>query len=249
MTKCGTGASASRHRLIAIAALALIAAGCGGGGGGGGQAQPQSKAPPPAPTQPPADDPQPEVPGNTPPTIHATPPLEVVAGTSYSVIPEALDPDGDALAFSIENRPAWAQFSTVTGELSGSPSSADVGTYADITISVSDGKTTVALPAFTVSVAAPGPAPAGNAAQVATLQWDIPTQALDGVASGELAGFRIHYGASPDMLVETIEVPNPGLSSYAITDLPPGTYYFAVRTVTASGEQSPLSNVIEMTIG
>jgi hypothetical protein len=164
--------------------------------------------------------------------------LEATAGSPYSLTPAAVDPDGDALAFSIENRPEWAAFSTVTGELSGTP--AGVGRYADITISVSDGYTTATLPPFTVMVSPLATAPE----QSVELQWEVPTQTLAGALLGELAGFRIHYGRSADMLSETIELQTPGLASYVIDDLPAGTYYFAVRAVSTSGSQSPLSNVI-----
>ncbi|NIS31701.1 MAG: hypothetical protein GWO04_17900, partial [Actinobacteria bacterium] len=72
----------------------------------------------------------------------------------------ASDADGDSLSFSIAGRPAWASFSSATGALTGTPVSADVGTYADIRISVSDGQATAALPAFTIEVAsAPNRAP------------------------------------------------------------------------------------------
>ena len=72
---------------------------------------------------------------------------------------------------------------------------------------------------------------------------------MDGQPIGDLAGFRIHYGKSEQVLAQTIEVQNPGVASYVLDHLPAGTYYFAVRAITTSGTQSPLSNVITKVIG
>lgn len=89
---------------------------------------------------------------NTAPSISGTPATTVVAGSAYSFTPTATDTDGDALTYSIHNPPAWASFNTSTGQLSGSPASSDVGTDSNITISVSDGHASAALPAFSISV-------------------------------------------------------------------------------------------------
>ena len=75
------------------------------------------------------------------------------AGTAYSFTPTATDADNDPLTFSALNVPSWATFNTTTHVLSGTPTAA--GTYSGITISVSDGKSTVSLTAFTIVVSAP----------------------------------------------------------------------------------------------
>jgi hypothetical protein len=92
---------------------------------------------------------------NRAPSISGTPTVSVVAGTAYTFRPTASDPDGNALTFSIRNRPAWASFSAADGTLSGTPLVANVGTFADINISVSDGQSAVALPAFSIVVTPP----------------------------------------------------------------------------------------------
>ena len=76
------------------------------------------------------------------------------AGTAYTFTPAASDPDGDKLTFSVSNRPSWLSFSSSTGTLSGTPGAANVGTYSNIVISVSDGMTSAALPAFSIQVTA-----------------------------------------------------------------------------------------------
>ena len=91
-------------------------------------------------------------PVNHPPTISGQPPTSVRAGLIYTFTPSASDPDGDKLTFSIANRPAWLTFSSTNGTLSGTPVAANVGSYTGIVISVSDGMTSAALPAFSIQV-------------------------------------------------------------------------------------------------
>ena len=89
---------------------------------------------------------------NRAPTISGTPPASVVAGQTYSFRPTASDADGDTLAFTIQNKPSWATFSTTTGRLSGAPTSSLARTYGNIIIRVSDGNLSTSLPAFSVTV-------------------------------------------------------------------------------------------------
>jgi hypothetical protein len=96
---------------------------------------------------------------NAAPSISGTPPGSILQGVSYSFAPTASDPNGDALIFSIANRPGWASFNTSTGRLSGTPTAANVGTYSNIAISVSDGAFSTSLPAFSIVVTAPNSAP------------------------------------------------------------------------------------------
>jgi putative Ig domain-containing protein len=91
---------------------------------------------------------------NRAPTISGTPPAAVTAGQAYMFKPAAADADKNTLGFSIANKPVWATFSSVTGQLSGTPTSTHVGSYANVLISVSDGKANAALAPFTINVAA-----------------------------------------------------------------------------------------------
>lgn len=85
-------------------------------------------------------------------TITGAPANSVAVGATYSFVPTAYDEDGDTVVFSIVNKPAWATFNSGTGELSGTPTEASVGTTTGIVISFSDGPTTVSLPAFSINV-------------------------------------------------------------------------------------------------
>src|SRR5207237_673707 len=93
------------------------------------------------------------------PVIGGTPSTNLVAGASYSFTPTASDPDGDALTFSVANRPSWASFSNTTGQLSGTATTGNVGIFSGIVISVSDGTLTSSLPAFAIAVSAPANPP------------------------------------------------------------------------------------------
>lgn len=180
-------------------------------------------------------------PANDPPTISGTPPTSVNANAAYNFQPAASDPDGDTLRFIITNAPAWATFNTTNGKLSGTPSAADAGTYANIGISVTDEKETTALPAFTITVAQPT---VGNA----TLSWTPPLENTDGSTLMDLAGFRILYGTSASALNQMITVNNPGTATYVVTGLASGQWHFAVKAYSASGTESDLTPVKSKTI-
>jgi hypothetical protein len=98
-------------------------------------------------------------------TIRGTPATSVPAAKYYNFQPAGSDSQHRALRFSIVNKPAWAGFDTAWGRLYGSTIPANVGTYRNIVISVSDGQYTAALPAFSITVtplADPGPVISGS---------------------------------------------------------------------------------------
>lgn len=75
---------------------------------------------------------------NLPPAIAGSPSDSVNTGEMYDFIPSASDPNGDILHFAITNKPGWAGFSEVTGELQGVPGKEDSGFHGPITITVRD---------------------------------------------------------------------------------------------------------------
>ncbi|WP_323814972.1 putative Ig domain-containing protein [Cellvibrio sp. NN19] len=90
---------------------------------------------------------------NAEPVISGTPTLSIDMDTLYSFAPVASDLDiADVLSFTISNKPAWAMFDAITGELTGTPTEADVGVFANIIITVSDGVLSASLPAFNLEV-------------------------------------------------------------------------------------------------
>ena len=178
----------------------------------------------------------PSAPPSAPPTISGTPATTDTVGTAYAFTPTASDTNGAALSFSVQNEPAWATFSIANGTLSGTPAAANVGTFSNIVISVSNGQTSVSLPAFSITVSQP--ATSGSA----TLAWTAPTTNTNGTALTDLAGYHIYYGTSPSAMSTVIDIANPGTTSYTISSLASGTWYFTVNDYTTSGMESALSN-------
>jgi hypothetical protein len=173
----------------------------------------------------------------TPPTISGQPATSVQAGSAYTFTPTATVSAGKTLMFSIQNKPSWATFSISTGQLSGTPASGDVGTDAGIAITVSDGSLSASLPAFTVTVTAQ---PTTNG--TATVSWAAPTMNTDGSALTNLAGYVIYYGTSQTNLSQSAQVSGGGVTSYTLTGLTSGTWYFAVAAYTSTGTQSAPSS-------
>jgi hypothetical protein len=158
----------------------------------------------------------------------------VLENSFYEFVPSASDPDGDALTFTINNGPGWADFDPTTGALYGTPGAADVGHYSAIQIAVSDGLSTAELSAFDIDVTS-------TTLASVTLQWQPPTENTDGTPLTDLAGYRIYYGVAPAELSSLIELPNPGLTSYVVEALTPDTWYFAMTAVNDRGQESDLS--------
>ena len=89
---------------------------------------------------------------NSIPVISGIPDTLIYEGGSYSFTPDVIDHDGDRLSFSVSGAPIWSYFDTTTGTLSGTPGFDDADIYPNIEISVSDGKDTATLDAFSIEV-------------------------------------------------------------------------------------------------
>jgi hypothetical protein len=223
-----------RGGLVALTMTTIISAGCGGGGGGGSASAANSSS---------------SAGGNAAPTISGSPATQASVGSVYTLAPQATDADGDTLAFSIENKPTWAQFNTANGQLTGTPTAQE--STSNIVITVSDGKASASLPAFAITVGTASSASPGSSAPSGpgvALSWNVPTRTVDGETLQDLSGYRIHYGTNQNALVNSIEIQSSGSNNFSVQNLRPGTYYFAVRAVAANGAESELSNVISRTV-
>ncbi len=167
-----------------------------------------------------------------PPVISGTPPTSVMVGSGYAFQPTASDPAGKLLSFSVQNKPAWASFSIASGQLDGTPSSTQTGTYGNIVISASDGTAASALPAFSITVTSPPPTTGS-----AVLALTPPTQNSDGSALTDLAGMRVYYGTSASSLTQVLDLPGAVATSYTLSNLASGTWYFAATAYTSSGQE------------
>lgn len=181
-------------------------------------------------------------PTNTAPTISGTAASAVDAGKAYAFTPTANDANGDALAFSISGKPTWGIFSTATGSLTGTPTTAQVGTYSNIAISVSDGKVSTTLAPFSITVRQV------TVTGSATLSWTPPTQNTDGTALTDLAGFKVYHGTSTGAMTDVVTVPGATASGYTFSQLAAGTHYFTVSAYTSAGTESAQSTIGSKTI-
>jgi hypothetical protein len=193
---------------------------------------PVGPVPPSPPTNPPPADPL---------AISGSPAKSVVAGSAYAFTPSITAASGAKLTFTVQNAPIWTIFDTTDGRLSGSPSAADVGTYANIIISVGDGTTSLKLAPFSLAVVQ-------NATGSAAVSWPAPTLNTNGTALTNLAGYRIYYGQSAASMTQVVQLVGAGVLSYVVTDLLPGTWFFSVEAYSSTGASSNPSAVVSKTI-
>jgi hypothetical protein len=221
----GIGSNAPRARLLAsLAALSLAA--CGGGG--------SDSDDPTLPVQQPG--------ANAAPTIAGTPATTVNVGSTYTFTPTGADADNDTLTYSIQNQPSWTTFTANNGRLTGTPTA--VGTFSNIRISVSDGKTTTQLAAFNITVNQSG----GTGTGAVTLDWTAPTENDDGSVFNNIGGYRILYGTSAGSLNRSVNLTNPSLTSYVVENLASGTWYFAIKVYNTSNVESIATNAVSAVV-
>jgi hypothetical protein len=181
---------------------------------------------------------------NPPPqlTISGSPPSSVNVGAAYAFTPTASGgTSGATLTFSIQNKPSWASFNTSTGALTGTPAAASAGAYSNIVISVSDGTNTASLPGFSITVNQ-------MSSGTATLNWTAVTQNTDGSPLTDLAGYHVRYGTSPTSLGTVVTISSSSGTTYMVSNLSSGTWYFAVTAYGSDGKESAPSNVGSKTI-
>ena len=179
---------------------------------------------------------------NTPPTISGLPKSSIEEGALYTFTPVSSDINSDPLSFTITNKPGWASFNSTTGVLTGTPNAGDIGVTPDIVISVTDGNTIVALPAFVITVT-----------QITygsvTLHWTAPVENDDGTVLTDLTGYKIRYGTDQNNLQTVLNITNIGLADYVIDNLPTGkTYYFVITAYNSNNTESKYSNTVIKTM-
>lgn len=170
--------------------------------------------------------------------IGGTPGASAVLGAYYSFIPTTVAEAGDRLTYAVSNKPAWAQFSTTTGALAGTPGVGSAAVDGGIVISVSNGRARAALPPFSIDVlpAMGGKVPAG----VAYLTWVRPQLNTDGSLFDDLAGYSIRYGRQTTALRQELSV-GAAATAALIENLPAGTWYFEIAALNASQVSSVFS--------
>ena len=76
-----------------------------------------------------------------------------------------------------------------------------------------------------------------------TLTWTAPTLNTDGSPVTTLTGYHIYYGTSPGALTQSVAVSGATTTSYEITGLSSGAWYFAIAADAADGTESAQSNL------
>ncbi len=216
-----SGASTPLIRLAALTAIAIQLTGCGPGVRVNGNSAPRSTGGTSTAAQ--------------PILLAGAPPSSVMVGTEYSFQPTVLQGSG-VITFTIEGQPPWTNFNRATGALSGTPTANDVGLTPDIiTITASNGTSSASIGPFTIEVNS------GPSIGSATLNWSAPTENTDGMSVTDLAGYRVHFGTSVSALTQLIEVSGAATTTYVVTGLSSGTYYFAVSAYNALGNEGAFS--------
>lgn len=155
-------------------------------------------------------------------------------GTRHWVYPGAIAALGLALSGcgGAASTPAAAQ-STAPAQSTASAATAGTGSSASASTSSTASSTS--------SGSSSSDPPVTAKANTVTIAWTPPTENTNGTPLSNLAGYNIHYGTSASNLSEKISVSNPGIATYVVSNLSPGTYYFAVAAVNSAGIESPLS--------
>ncbi|GAA4875095.1 Ig-like domain-containing protein [Ferrimonas pelagia] len=110
---------------------------------------------------------------NDAPVLSGTPSTTVNEDTSYLFTPSVSDLDSSNFSYQIAGKPNWTSFDSTTGALSGTPGNSDVGSYANIVISVTDSAgASASLPAFTITVANTNDAPTLSGAPAISVDQD-----------------------------------------------------------------------------
>jgi len=186
-------------------------------------------------------------------TIRGTPSKYVTVGSVYSFCPGANVQGPPARYFKVQNKPAWATFDPKSGLLRGRPANSHVGTYSNVRISVTDGKTSLALPAFSITVQKTATKPTTNPTKPAkalsfALSWLPPTENEDGSALTNLAHYKIYRGTAPGKL-QLITTAGAGLTRLVMDAPPAGKHYFAITAVNKAGHESepspPISGIFD----
>lgn len=104
------------------------------------------------------------------------------------------------------------------------------------------------LGASSTPVTPPPPTtPPTSANGTATISWTMPTQWTDGKPLTTLAGTEVFSGLGPNALTRAAEVPVPA-TSYTLSGLIDGTWYFAVRVLTTDGFYSGMTNAVSLVV-
>jgi hypothetical protein len=90
---------------------------------------------------------------------------------------------------------------------------------------------------------------ADAAANSVTLNWTQPTVDTSGNPITGLAGYHVYYGTNQNALNQVVNISSASITTCVVEGLTAGTWYFALKSYTASGVESAFTNVASKTIG
>jgi hypothetical protein len=245
------------HRAALLVSAVLLMSACSGSSSDASSAEPKPTAvqPAPAPTPAPAPAPAPvqpvpappppapppeESPVTPPPESPALPPEEPppepVRQPSVSLMAaDSIVPTGSLAVLNWSS--SYADTCTASGGWTGAKATSGTESVGPLS-----GRTT-----FSINCSGAG----GNAmtmisvsvSATVTLNWQPPTENVDGTPLTSLAGYRIYYGTESRSYTEVVAVASPAATSYSVV-LPSGTYYFAMTAIDAAGNESSYSNEV-----
>ena len=155
----------------------------------------------------------------------------------------AYDLDGDTLTIvtstALNGEVTFNDDQTITYHPASNFSGEDTISYT-----VSDGKGGISSAIITVFVSAI------EKNYSIELNWERPTKRDDGtpLSSSDIKGYAIAYGMHLSQLDSSAFVSGASSTIYAINDLNPGIYYFAIATVTQDDTQGAFSEMIALSI-
>ncbi len=82
----------------------------------------------------------------------------------------------------------------------------------------------------------------------ASLSWNAPTSNTDGTPVTALTGYHVYYGNTQGSMTQSVAVNGAATTSYEITGLTSGTWYFSVAADATDGTQSAPSDIGSKTI-
>jgi hypothetical protein len=191
--------------------------------------------------------------------ISGSPPRSVTVGQAYSFTPTTANPKKRHVSFGILGKPGWLTFSATTGRLSGTPTTADVGTTpANILIWVEDGVDNAYLyPYFGIKVvtsAADKPSISGTPPTSVTAGSTYRFQPTAKDPDGKTLSFSVQhkpawatFSIATGLLEGTPSSTQTGAYDDVIISASNGQYSSALPAfdVTVTGSASTASAVIE----
>jgi len=138
---------------------------------------------------------------------------------------------------------------TLMGMLAGC-NGTSAGTSSSTSTSANNQSTVPAASSSTSQSSSSAPTTASTPSQAvsAALSWTVPAQNTDGSSLTNLAGYRIYYGTDSTAMTNVVQVVGASTTSYTVSNLSPGTYYFAIKAYNVAGTESDLSGVVSGTI-